>query len=196
MCALLLLKSISTLHLIMQVLVCQEVHFHKIEIKHLIFKKYKMSENYIYLGSQHSTHFFLHTISECDLFNIHISTEIYNVMIKDDRITSPYLDNVIIYELNPFIDQLNITALQHNKKDILAKFEKNNLKKFLYVLCKAEREELFIINYKYDLKQYGTFIVPVCDNVKMVLENMKILSDKEDIKVNNIINATTVYEKA
>ena len=89
-------------------------------------------ENYIFLGTQNSTHFFLH-ISNNINYTVNIPSQIYNVLIND-KFISDNSENVVIYSFNKKIEIIIIQHLDNMKNNI---FNKENLESFFDVLINA-----------------------------------------------------------
>ena len=117
-------------------------------------------ENYIFLGTQNSTHFFFHMTNNIN-YNVEISSQIYNVLINDEFI-SDASENVVIYSFN---NKREIIIIQHfnNQKNNI--FNKENLESFFNVLINAVRNDSYIIQYDYDMKYYKTYysdnVIPI-----------------------------------
>jgi hypothetical protein len=58
-------------------------------------------ENYIFLGTQSNTHFFVH-ITGNEKYTVDIPSQIYNALIQEQFITE-VTENVIIYSFNKII---------------------------------------------------------------------------------------------
>jgi hypothetical protein len=67
-----------------------------------------MIENYTFLGTQNSTHFFFHSSNNMN-YNVMISSQIYNVLINDEFISNA-MENVVIYSFN---NKHEIIIIQH-----------------------------------------------------------------------------------
>lgn len=136
-------------------------------------------EQYIYLGTQNDTHFFIHTIFN-PLFVPEISHEIYNMLIKDKIITKPQ-DCVVIYEINPKDKVIDVVCIQNpNNSRGKANFDKQNLESFFPVLIKykSETDSIYVITYNYT--HYTSYI--------MTLDISKYTSlNKSSINIRNII---------
>lgn len=109
-------------------------------------------ETYIFLGTQQNTHFFLH-ITQMEQYTMSISSQIYNVLIRDTFITDPKT-NVIIFSFNK---SKEIIIIQHADNPNKAKFGKKNLEEFFCVLMAAPRNNSYVIIYNYDDKLYKTY---------------------------------------
>ena len=125
-----------------------------------------MTENYIFMGMQNSTHFFIN-ISNNVNYNVNIPSQIYNVLINDKIITNP-IENVVIYSFN---EKCEIIIIQHadNIKNNI--FNKENLDSFFDVLVNAERNDSYIIQYDYNMKCYKSYYV---DNIIPIPKELKI----------------------
>ena len=125
-----------------------------------------MVENYIFLGTQNSTHFFLHITDNIN-YNVNIPSQIYNVLINDKFISNP-IENVVIYTFN---EKCEIIIIQHadNIKNNI--FNKENLNSFFDVLIGAKRNDSYIIQYDYNMKYYKTYF---SDNVISIPKELKI----------------------
>ena len=115
-----------------------------------------MDEQYIYLGHQSNTHFFIHTIVN-QSFEKTTSDQIYNVMIHEDRIIDPQ-KNVIIYEFNIMTQEVYITIIQHaTKEGGRIEFDAQNILSMLGPLVTAKRSDMYFIRYNYQKKAYESF---------------------------------------
>ena len=125
-----------------------------------------MVENYIFLGTQNSTHFFLHITDNIN-YNVNIPSQIYNVLINDKFISNP-IENVVIYTFN---EKCEIIIIQHadNIKNNI--FNKENLNSFFDILINAKRNDSYIIQYDYDMKYYKTYF---SDSVISIPKELKI----------------------
>jgi hypothetical protein len=125
-----------------------------------------MTENYIFLGMQNSTHFFIN-ISNNVNYNVNIPSQIYNVLINDKIITNP-IENVVIYSFN---EKCEIIIIQHTDNIKNNIFNKENLNSFFDVLINAKRNNSYIIQYDYDMKCYKSYYV---DNIIPIPKELKI----------------------
>jgi len=125
-----------------------------------------MTENYIFMGMQNSTHFFIN-ISNNVNYNVNIPSQIYNVLINDKIISNP-IENVVIYSFN---EKCEIIIIQHadNIKNNI--FNKENLNSFFDVLINAKRNDSYIIQYDYNMKCYKSYYV---DNIIPIPKELKI----------------------
>lgn len=125
-----------------------------------------MVENYIFLGTQNSTHFFLHITDNIN-YNVNIPSQIYNVLINDKFISNP-IENVVIYTFN---EKCEIIIIQHadNIKNNI--FNKENLNSFFDILINAKRNDSYIIQYDYSMKYYKTYF---SDSVISIPKELKI----------------------
>ena len=128
-------------------------------------------ENYIFLGTQNSTHFFLH-ISNNMNYTVNIPSQIYNVLIND-KFISDNSENVVIYSFNKKIEIIIIQHLDNMKNNI---FNKENLESFFNVLVNANRNDSYIIQYDYNMKYYKTYyneiVIPILKELKVCDSNI------------------------
>ncbi len=134
-------------------------------------------ENYIFLGTQLNTHFFVN-ISGNENYTLDIPSQIYNVLINDKFIVD-VSENVVIFSFNKRCEIIIIQHRDNTKNNI---FGKENLETFFEVLLNANRTDSFIIQYDYEKKYYKTYH-----------PNIKIPIPKE-LKFSNskIVNIITV----
>jgi len=125
-----------------------------------------MTENYIFLGMQNSTHFFIN-ISNNVNYNVNIPSQIYNVLINDKIISNP-IENVVIYSFN---EKCEIIIIQHANNIKNNIFNKENLNSFFDVLINAKRNDSYIIQYDYNMKCYKSYYV---DNIIPIPKELKI----------------------
>lgn len=115
-----------------------------------------MDEQYIYLGRQAVTHFFLHIIANPN-FEETTSDQIYNVMIHECRINDPE-KNILIYEFNLTDRSVYVTVIQHaRKQDIPTRFDKDNVLDMLMRLLVIDRRAMYVIRYNVQKSWYETF---------------------------------------
>ncbi len=138
-----------------------------------------MDELYIYLGNQHDTFFFIHTITN-DKFKEGTSWQIYNVMIDETMIDDP-TKNVIIYEFNLEDQTVDAIIIQHatNKENLT--FDKSNIESFFNALLHAERKKCFVISYNYKIGAFNTFDLET--------------DDVFDLEINSFNNTIGINEK-
>ena len=122
-----------------------------------------MSENYIYLGLQENTFFFLHKIHNKDKFNslgYSLDGQIMNCLINETMIATPD-KRVIVYSIDTETNDINVTAMFHtdgtgctyDKKDLY-----NQLMKCMNALySKPENEDTLIFTYDYTIGGFQTF---------------------------------------
>jgi hypothetical protein len=125
-----------------------------------------MTENYIFMGMQNSTHFFIN-ISNNVNYNVNIPSQIYNVLINNIIISNP-MENVVIYSFN---EKCEIIIIQHadNIKNNI--FNKENLNSFFDVLVNAKKNDSYIIQYDYNMKCYKSYHI---DNIIPIPKELKI----------------------
>ena len=125
-----------------------------------------MIENYTFLGTQNSTHFFFHSSNNMN-YNVMISSQIYNVLINDEYISNA-MENVVIYSFNNKHEIIIIQHVDNMKNNI---FNKENLESFFNVLVNAVRNDSYIIQYDYDMKCYKSYynenVIPIPKELKI-----------------------------
>jgi hypothetical protein len=136
------------------------------------------AENYIFLGTQFNTHFFLHITNNIN-YTVDIPSQIYNVLINEKFIIDSS-DNVVIYSFNKKCEIIIIQHVNNPKNNI---FSKENLESFFEVLLNADRNDSYIIQYDYNKKYYKTYYT----------KNVQPFALAEELKFNNstIINIIT-----
>lgn len=144
-----------------------------------------MTENYIFLGMQNSTHFFIN-ISNNVNYNVNIPSQIYNVLINDKIISNP-IENVVIYSFN---EKCEIIIIQHANNIKNNIFNKENLNSFFDVLVNAKRNDSYIIQYDYNMKCYKSYhidnIIPIPKELK--IQNSTIVNIITSKPIENNIN--------
>ena len=135
-------------------------------------------ENYIFLGTQNLTHFFLH-ISNNMNYTVDIPSQIYNVLIHDKFISNES-ENVVIYSFNK---KCEIIIIQHSNNIKNNIFNKENLESFFDVLVNANRNDCYIIQYDYNMKYYKTYhnyiVIPISKELKLYNSDIvKIVTSK------------------
>ena len=122
-------------------------------------------ENYIFLGTQSNTHFFVH-ITGNENYTVDIPSQIYNALIQEQFITE-VTENVIIYSSNKRCEIIIIQHANNPKNNI---FGKENLETFFETLLNADRNNALIIQYDYDKKYYKTYhvdeVIPIPKELK------------------------------
>lgn len=103
--------------------------------------KQKIEELYIFLGIHQGFYFFQHLIKT--ELNINMSGQIMNFLIHEERITDK--DSVIIYEINPSSEIVDIVYIRHQNGEAKS-FNKENLIEEYERLLTAEREDSFVIS--------------------------------------------------
>ena len=136
-------------------------------------------EQYIYLGQQDSTLFFLHTIYNQDLFKDGISDQIYNCLVNDKFIESPD-NNVIIYEINPSTYTTDAICIQHSTKKEIVNFDEESLQDQLQRLVGLDRNyEIYIIAYDYEKNEYYSYLkdlfISGSQIDKVIIENIEYI---------------------
>ena len=130
-------------------------------------------ENYVFLGTQLNTHFFLHITNNIN-YNVDIASQIYNVLIHENFIAD-VSENVVIYSFN---QKCEIIIIQHGDNPKNNIFNKDNLETFFSVLLNANRNDAYIIQYYYDNKYYKTYnsnlVIPLASD--LVFENSTIVN--------------------
>jgi len=149
-----------------------------------------MNEQYIYLGFQANTFFYLHVVTGSE-FDAMLSGEVYNVMIHESRIRNSE-DNVIIYELNPS-GLFDIIIIQHEDKMQQMRFELDNLSTFFRPLISVERDRMFVICYNYDKGCFETY--ETHGNIVKSLLGVMPASDIQIQEVRNIISQKEITVK-
>ena len=112
-------------------------------------------EQYVFLGLSQDTFFFMHLIKK-RIFDSKISNEIYNILLKDSRISDTE-QNVIIYEINATTFEFKIIVIQHLLKDKFKTYTLENLSSYYTTLINVPREELFCITFLYEDKKYEIY---------------------------------------
>ena len=115
------------------------------------------TEVYIFLGLQHRTHFYIHTIHS-EQFDPAITYQLYNVLIQEKQIVCPR-DNVVVYELCMRSNNCNIIIITHATNPSNPRISKENLAEFFPVLVGAPRDDLSVIKYDYSKKAYLSYYV-------------------------------------
>lgn len=138
-----------------------------------------MDEQYIYLGFQINTHFFLHMIADPGFDEV-TSDQIYNTMMHESRIVDPGV-NVIIYEISPQTGNVYVTSIQHQDKDEYTTFEEANLESFFGTLMNAPRSDMYIIKYNREKGCYETFEL----DIDLIRQHAGLLPLTE-MSINNI----------
>jgi len=130
-------------------------------------------ENYIFLGTQLNTHFFLN-ISNNVNYTVDIPSQIYNVLIHE-KFISNCVENVVIYSINK---KCEIIIIQHDNNPNNVIFDKDNLESFLNILLNAVRKYSYIIIYDYDKKYYKTY-----DTIKIPIPKELSFNNSTILKV-------------
>ncbi len=135
-------------------------------------------EQYIYLGQQQGAFFFIHTIFDSDKFDKSTSYQIFNCMINETMITTN--DKiVIIYEINPKTDTMDVIIIQHYTNENIAQFDKPNLEQQFIKLMNIERNHKILI-----------FLYDNDNNVFYTLEKHvhvpRNLFGEDEVKIRNI----------
>jgi len=144
-----------------------------------------MIENYTFLGTQNSTHFFFHSSNNMN-YNVMISSQIYNVLINDEFISNA-MENVVIYSFNNKHEIIIIQHVDNMKNNI---FNKENLESFFNVLVNAVRNDSYIIQYDYDMKCYKSYYN---ENVIPIPKELKIHNSAINSTIVNIVTSKPIH---
>jgi hypothetical protein len=148
------------------------------------------SEFYTFIGFQYNTYFFIHTIHN-QKFNNKISYQIYNVLLDDGIITEPN-KNIVIYEFNEINNLCNAVCIQHKNNPNYIDFDKNNLEDFISILLKVPRNDLYAIEYNYNIQNYETYYADEnIENSYLELPTEKLtINELYNIVIKNLFNYT------
>jgi hypothetical protein len=137
-------------------------------------------ENYIFLGTQLNTHFFLNISTNVN-YTVDIPSQIYNVLIHE-KFISRCDENVIIYSINK---KCEIIIIQHDNNPNNVIFYKDNLDMFLNILLDEYKKNYYIITYDYDKKYYKTY-----DTIKIPIPKKLSFNNSTIVK---IITSKPIY---
>jgi hypothetical protein len=139
-----------------------------------------MDEQYVYLGCQNDTFFFMHIVSNPE-FKKETTDQIYNIMMHESRIISSN-KNVVIYEFDMANIVISAIIIQHiSKLGGPIQFDKENLQTFFRSVVSADRNDMYVIRYNYEKKCFQTFELD-SDIISSTIEYLP----KEDMTIDDI----------
>jgi hypothetical protein len=121
-------------------------------------------------------YYFLHMVSQENLFQKSISNSLYGCLVTSGKIINPNA-KIIIYEIDSFKEITEVIIIEHELMDTSIKYTEDYLEsKFIELiglnnLCISqkfsERNNLIVVIYEYELKKYVVLLnnsLPIVDN--------------------------------